>query len=731
MVDRGGAGALTRDFLKGRFELFRARMAPGWYSVTVFFGDKKAPHHAVHITAERSYATTVPATQRGQFVSRTFVVHLQDKQLNLGFIGNNGSRFALNGVRIVPWSLTVDAGSNLITTEGDAVQFQGQATGQAAAYLWNFGDGTTTSGTLTPTKTFTEEGIYPVILTVTDVSGVRRQDVIMVTVHNGAPTATFGNGGSVNEGSAGSVSFANQLDSIADTAAGFRYSYDFDNDGTFEVVNSTSATRAVPAAYLADGPGARIVRGRIIDQDGAGRDYTTAIAVNNVAPSVSFSTNMTNLAVTFIPTVSDPGSLDTFTYSWSFGDNTPASAQASPTHTYAQSGVYQVVLAVTDKDGATTTVNSDVLVDGQLIHQNNLQYLGAFRVPDGNFGSSTFDYGGTSLTFNPVSNSLFIVGHDQQQAVAEISIPQNIVNSSNLSDLSTATVLQPFVSVLGNVPNWTLEGTVKVGGLLVADGELIGSAYEFYDAEGNAIGSHFKLDSLNLSSANVTGLFELGGAGAGFVAGYMASVPEEWQSALGASYVTGQAALSIIGRTSLGPALFGFDPTNLTSGVNPATPYVYYPLTNPTLGAMTGPANPLFNGATEINGVFFAPGTRSVVFFGSTGMTAVGYGEAVDFNDDNRTSKGFHAQDGVYAYQAWAYDINDFIDVKNGVKEPWEITPYERWNFDFPQAEGAKHIGGVAFDAATGRLYISQRGGDTEGGFAYRPVIQVYQLTLD
>jgi hypothetical protein len=357
-----------------------------------------------------------------------------------------------------------------------------------------------------------------------------------------------------------------------------------------------------------------------------------------------------------------------------------------------------------------------------LLHQSDLQYVGAFKLPSGTFGASSFSYGGTALAFNPANNSLFLVGHDHQQAVAEVRIPTSVVNSSNLNNLATATVLQPFVNVLSRVPNDTLTGTVKVGGLMVVNGQLVGTAYEYYDGDANAVQSHFVLNSLNLSTASVGGLYTVGTLGGGFVGGYMAPVPAEWQAALGAPYVTGQAALSIIGRTSSGPALFGFDPARLGAIPAPATPYVNYPLSNP-LGVIDQ-ANPYFNGNTEIKGVVFAPGTRSVLFFGSHGIGAVGYGEPHEFNDPHRGGKGWHSVNGNYAYQVWAYDVNDLIAVRNGQKQPWEIRPYEVWNFDLPLPDGAKHIGGAAFDAATGRLYVSQQ----HTGPDETPVIHVFQL---
>src|SRR5262249_55405406 len=111
-----------------------------------------------------------------------------------------------------------------------------------------------------------------------------------LTVRNADPTAEFGNGGAAPEGSPASVAFASQSDpSPQDLAAGFRYSFDFDNDGTFEIADSSSASATVPASYLDDGPGSRTVRARIKDKDGGFTDYLTAITVRNVAPTASLT----------------------------------------------------------------------------------------------------------------------------------------------------------------------------------------------------------------------------------------------------------------------------------------------------------------------------------------------------------------------------------------------------------------------------------------------------------
>src|SRR5207248_1814478 len=90
---------------------------------------------------------------------------------------------------------------------------------------------------------------------ITDKDGGFTDYTSTVRVTNVAPTATLGNNGPVPEGSTALVSFSNQGDpSAADVAAGFTYSYDFNDDGTFEVSGSGSASAVVPATYLSDGP---------------------------------------------------------------------------------------------------------------------------------------------------------------------------------------------------------------------------------------------------------------------------------------------------------------------------------------------------------------------------------------------------------------------------------------------------------------------------------------------
>jgi len=87
----------------------------------------------------------------------------------------------------------VDAGEDVDTFEGDLVHFDGIYSDvglrgiQAVTITWNFGDGITTTGTLTPTHTYADDGVYTATLTVDDGEGGVASDSLVVTVENVAP----------------------------------------------------------------------------------------------------------------------------------------------------------------------------------------------------------------------------------------------------------------------------------------------------------------------------------------------------------------------------------------------------------------------------------------------------------------------------------------------------------------------------------------------------------------
>ncbi len=359
----------------------------------------------------------------------------------------------------------------------------------------------------------------------------------------------------------------------------------------------------------------------------------------------------------------------------------------------------------------------------RLIGPDDLRYEGAFRLPAGASDQESFDYGGTALGWSVERGSLFLVGHDWFQRAAEITVPA-AKRGAGVGALATATLRQPLTDVLGSRLREIGEGTVKIGGLLPWNGSLVISAYVYYDAAGVQRRSHFR-SALDLARPDVQGPWLAGAAGPGVVAGYMALVPEEWQAPLGGPALTGQCCLSIISRTSLGPAVSVFSPSGLgTSTGADARPLLGYPLDHPALGTCESQGGS-FNCTTSMAGVVFPAGTRSVLFFGRVGQGAYCYGtggeRGGDCVDPSETSKGPHAY--PYAFHVWAYDVNDLIAVRNSRRARWDVRPYRTWTFDLPFAHPSRQLNGVAWDPATRRIFLSAARSD-----GARPLIHVFTV---
>jgi RHS repeat-associated protein len=228
------------------------------------------------------------------------------------------------------------------------------------------------AGQVRASHVYADNGTYTVTVTVTDDDHNIGIGMLRIAVQNVAPTATLFNSGPVDEGGTATVSFADPFDaSPVDTAAGFRYSYDFDNDGTFEITDSAAASVVVPAAYLDDGPGSRTARARIRDKDGGFTDYTTTIALRNVAPTVSVTApnrSAEGTAVSVTSTVFDPSTADRaagFRYAWSVARNGAlfaSGATADIRFTPDDDGTYVVTLLVTDKDSGIGTASAAITV---------------------------------------------------------------------------------------------------------------------------------------------------------------------------------------------------------------------------------------------------------------------------------------------------------------------------------------------------------------------------------
>lgn len=374
----------------------------------------------------------------------------------------------------------------------------------------------------------------------------------------------------------------------------------------------------------------------------------------------------------------------------------------SGTKTRLASAVLAIAVLVTMAPGAGTGAAA-VQLPTRLVQSGDLVAQGSFTLPDvkDTTGSYGFEYAQGVIAFNPARNSLFVVGHDWNQQVAEVSIP---------ALGGRAEVLQPFADALAGRITQINPGdpnSKKIGGMTVIGDRLVLAAYSYYDGSGSATSSHF-VRPVTLSAAGIQGPFRVGSMNPAFYAGYFAPIPQAWQAALGGTLLNGQCCLGVVSRTSYGPSVSVVSPDDLVAArsPSPAVMLVGYPNGQVPL-ADWGSTGPLFNGTTIMRGVVLPEGTASVLFFGRHGMGPFCYGDPGPCKDPEDSGKGTHAY--PYEPHVWAYSAADLAAVRAGTRQPWDIKPYATWKLSGLSKAG---IGGVAYDSTTNRLFVSEQFGD-------------------
>jgi len=377
---------------------------------------------------------------------------------------------------------------------------------------------------------------------------------------------------------------------------------------------------------------------------------------------------------------------------------------------------------------------SDTLIDG-----TQLLYKGAFRISSDTFGDSSLNYAIGTLAYNPANHSLFIAGHDHHRAIAEFAIPE-LLDRPTLNELNVVeTPIQSFKSILNASSGGNPEGINRITGLLYIDGQLIVNAEESYDAGGGNKDTTLVLrDAKNIATSTIDGYYQLsGGARA---AGYMAPIPQEWQTDFGGPYLTGWSSVySINSRYSIGPSLFVFDSESLlgaasgSMGPISTTAYMNFSysggnfLSPDALQKSQGSASPIWNLLSRGMYGFIVPGTSTFAVFGSSGGVDSGIGYKIT-QDSGRLCGGYCSYEAADNYNYyWLFDVKEILNAT----QVYDIQPYAYGRLSVPfDNQGKNRIIGGTFDPGTGMLYLSLRGAGQVGKYDRPPLIVGYQVAI-
>ncbi|MGD1944577.1 MAG: PKD domain-containing protein [Leptolyngbyaceae cyanobacterium] len=409
----------------------------------------------------------------------------------------------------------LDLGGPYVISEGEDLTLTGSAPGELVTLEWDVnGDGTVDVTGTNPTLTWVELNALGLddnqtgLITATavyDVNGVEvrsPQESVSLTINNVAPTGTLTNGGAVLEGETATVTFTDVTDpSPADVAAGFTYSYDFDNDGVFEVKDDTTGTAIVPNAFIND-DGTYTIRGVIRDQDGGTTEAVTEVTVQNVEPILSVigaDAAFEGIVYQLDLSAFDPGddTIQQWTVDWGDGTvETFAGPVQSLTHLFADNNVRTIAITAIDEDGVYTATKTVTVINSPPTIQN----LAATDVDENGFTQLTAEIadpgtddnftvlvvwgdGATETFALPAGTTQLELTHqyldDRPTAVGIDTFFVNVLVLDNFSQAAFATTQLEVNNVAPTIPGLLLSapeiaenGEVTVSGFIEDPGSL-------------------------------------------------------------------------------------------------------------------------------------------------------------------------------------------------------------------------------------------------------------------
>lgn len=388
----------------------------------------------------------------------------------------------------------------------------------------------------------------------------------------------------------------------------------------------------------------------------------------------------------------------------------------------------------------------------ELIHPDDIVYRGAFRLPETS-DEYGWGYSGYAMAFYPDGDpsgpqdnfpgSLFVVGHDQIQHVAEIGIPAPVISEAkDVYELPTATMLQPFADITGGMFGELEIPRAGLAYLPPQGSQVTGKLYFCW-------GQHFQFElapshgwsELDLSTPSPAGPWFISDFTNYVTNDYLFEIPEAWAAtyAPGLRLATGRFRDGSWG--GLGPTLLAIapwmegNPPPPNSTLEQVIPLLLYgdPIPgSPEIGVSDDRRMLTYSEPDEWSGgAWLSVNEKSAVAFIGTkaiGNSWYGFSNGVEYPTSGDPDEEYpdvppwpHDERGWWSEDISAqivfYDPSQLGAVARGEWETWDPQPYASLSldeylydpgFDFERAKRYL-VGAAAFDQDHGLLYVVER----------------------
>ena len=234
---------------------------------------------------------------------------------------------------------------------------------------------------------------------------------------------------------------------------------------------------------------------------------TTSIVVGNsnrapVAHDGGPYSGVAGFPLTFNGSASSDPDGDVLTFAWNFGDG-GSGAGATPSHTYAVGGAYNVVLTVTDSDVPALSDNSTTVADITTIYAARLFTSGgnkSIRLGSGKpQWCAQFESVGNAFALSEVSIPSIVLqyGTGEIHAIAGKSLFSGDTDNNGINELSLCFSKADLRTLLAGLPSGRSTVTLHVAGSLNSGALISGSFVIDVFGNGGALAASVSPNPLN------------------------------------------------------------------------------------------------------------------------------------------------------------------------------------------------------------------------------------------